>query len=282
MTASALESALKRDRLIVAASLGGLFLLSWIFLIHLAMQMDTMEGLAARMMGMRVEDSLSALIATALSPGAAELADTAVTFALVGLMWAVMMVGMMVPSAAPTILLFSALERRSAAASRIGGRAASFVAGYFAIWSVFSLAAAGTQTLLYGTGLISMQMAASATLLAGMIFIAAGIYEFTPLKDRCLIHCRSPLEWLPRHWRPGRIGAFRMGIEHGAYCVGCCWVLMLLLFVGGVMNLVWVAALAGLVLLQKLLPGGPMFARISGVALMLWGGAMIARPFLSA
>ena len=112
-----------------------------------------------------------------------------------------------------------------------------------------------------------MQMAATSTFLAGGIFVAAGLYEFTPLKERCLTHCRSPLEWIPRHMRPGRAGAFRMGVEHGAYCVGCCWVLMLLLFVGGVMNLVWVAAIAALVLAQKSCPGATALARLAGAAL---------------
>ena len=277
-----LEAVLKRERLVVAASLTGLFLLSWMFLFHLALQMEAMEGMGARMMGMEVDDAMSAMLAAALSPAAAALSDAAINLVLVAVMWAVMMVGMMLPAAAPTILLFSALERKRAPQERVGGRTASFVTGYFVIWSIFSIGAAAAQTALSHAGLVDMQMAATSTLLGGAIFVAAGLYEFTPLKNRCLTHCRSPLEWLPRHMRPGLIGALRMGIEHGAYCVGCCWVLMLLLFVGGVMNLVWVAVIAVIVLVQKLLPGGPMFARISGVALMLWGGAMIARPFVSA
>jgi predicted metal-binding membrane protein len=244
--------------------------------------MQTMEGIAARMMSMPVKDSVAAVLTAALSPAAASLADATVNFLLVALMWAVMMVGMMLPSAAPTILLFSALERKRGAMSGIGGRTASFVAGYFAIWSAFSVAAATAQTALSANGLVSMHMAATSTLLAGGILLAAGIYELTPLKERCLTHCRSPLEWIPHHMRPGRQGAFRMGIEHGGYCVGCCWVLMLILFVGGVMNLVWVAALAAFVLVQKLLPGGALLARIPGAALMLWGGALIVRPLFYA
>ena len=126
-----------------------------------------------------------------------------------------------------------------------------------------------------------MQMAATSTLLAGGLFLAAGLYELTPLKDRCLTHCRSPLEWIPRHMRPGRGGAFRMGVEHGAYCVGCCWGLMLLLFVGGVMNLAWVAAIAAFVLIQKLAPGGATLARLAGAALALGGAVLIVRPLLA-
>ncbi|MPZ37059.1 MAG: DUF2182 domain-containing protein [Rhizobiales bacterium] len=261
-------------------SLAGLCLLSWLFLIHLALQMETMEGMAARMMSMPVGDAVSTLLGTVLSPGAAAFADATVNFALVALMWAVMMVGMMVPSAAPTILLFSALERKRAATDRIGGRTASFVAGYFAIWSAFSIAAAAAQTALAHTDLMSMQMATTSAALSGAVFIAAGLFEFTPLKDRCLVHCRSPLEWIPRHMRPGRLGAFRMGVMHGAYCVGCCWALMLLLFVGGVMNLIWVAILAAVVLVQKVLPGGVILARLAGLVLVVCGVALLARPLI--
>lgn len=274
MTGTALEALLRRDRLFVAASLAGLFLLAWLFLIHLAAEMGSMAG-------MPVTDALSAVFKVAISPDAAAFADGAVAFALVGLMWAVMMVGMMLPSAAPTILLFSALERKRAPIGRVGGRIAFFVAGYVAIWSVFSIAAAAVQTALSHAGTMSMQMAATSALLAGTIFVAAGLYEFTPLKDRCLTHCRSPMEWIPHHMRPGRAGAFRMGMEHGAYCVGCCWVLMLLLFAGGVMNLVWVAVLASVVLLQKLLPGGPLTARLAGAAFLLWGAFVIVSPLLT-
>jgi predicted metal-binding membrane protein len=281
LSPSALDAVLKRDGLVVAASLAGLCLLSWLFLIHLALQMDTMEGMAARMMSMPVEDGISALLEAALSPGAATIADAAYNFVLVALMWAVMMVGMMIPAAAPTILLFSALERKRSAAG-MGGRTASFVAGYFVIWTTFSVAAAAAQTALSHTGLMSMQMATTSALLGGAVFIAAGLFELTPAKNQCLVRCRSPLEWIPRHMQPGRAGALRMGMQHGAYCLGCCWALMLLLFVGGVMNLVWVAALAAVVLLQKVLPGGMRLARFAGVALITAGLAIAAGPFFSA
>ncbi len=281
MSARALEHVLRRDRLVVAASLGALVLISWLFLIHLAAQMDAMAGMAARMMSMPVQDGISALLNAALTPGAAALADAGVNFALVAMMWAVMMVGMMLPSAAPTILLFSALERKRAVAGGMSGRTAAFVTGYFAIWGAFSIVAAAAQTALSHTGLMSMQMATTSAALGGTVFIAAGLFEFTPLKDRCLVHCRSPLEWIPRHMRPGRSGAVRMGMKHGAYCVGCCWALMLLLFVGGVMNLVWVAVLAAIVLLQKLLPGGLVLARLAGVALIAVGVAIAAGPYVT-
>jgi predicted metal-binding membrane protein len=280
LAASPLESILKRDRIVVAAALAALFLVAWAFLIHLAGGMARMEGLSARMMGMSVNDRVSAALEAAMSPGAAALADAGVNFLLLALMWAIMMVAMMIPGAAPTILLFSALERKRASATGMGGRTAAFVAGYVAIWCAFSIVAAALQTALSHGGLLSMQMTMRSALLAGVVFIAAGIYEFTPLKDRCLTHCRSPLEWLPQHMRPGRSGAFRMGVEHGTYCVGCCWVLMLLLFAVGIMNLVWVAALAAIVLVQKLLPAGILPQRLVGGLLVAVGLVAIARPML--
>jgi predicted metal-binding membrane protein len=276
----AMEAALRRDRLVVAASLGALCLLAWLFLLHLAARMATMEGMAARMMGMPVDDRVTALLRAAVDPRAAAFADATVNFALVTLMWAVMMVAMMLPGATPTVLLFAALERKRGPG--IAGRVGPFVGGYVAVWAAFAVSAAAAQTLLAHAGLVSMHMAATSTILAGAIFVAAGVYELTPLKTRCLVHCRSPLDWIPRHMRPGRAGAFRMGAEHGAYCVGCCWVLMLLLFVGGVMNLVWVAAISAVVLAQKVVPGGPVVARLGGIALGLGGAVLMARPLLTA
>lgn len=281
MAASPLELVLARDRILVVASLAGLCLLAWLFLVHLTLQMEEMDGVAARMMGMKADDSLSAFIATTMGPRAAALTDTSVNFTLVTLMWAVMMIGMMLPSAAPTILLFAALERKRTKRG-ISGRTAAFIGGYLAIWSVYSVAAAAAQTALSHTHLLSMQMAATSAFLAGLIFIGAGLYELTPLKDRCLTQCRSPIEWLPRHMRPGRLGALHMGIEHGSYCIGCCWVLMLLLFVGGVMNLIWVAALALLVLAQKLVPSPLVLTRITAAILVASGIVLLFHPLLPA
>ena len=265
---------LERDTAPVALSLAALCILAWLYLGHLVGQMEAMEGLAGRMMGMPVKDGMSILLDTALTPMAAALVEASINFFLVALMWAVMMIGMMLPSAAPTILLFSALERRRPAGG-VTGRSACFVTGYIAAWGLFSVTAAAAQTALARTGLLSMDMAATSTLLAGAIFVAAGAYELTPLKGRCLTHCQSPLEWIPRHMHPGRAGALRMGVEHGTYCVGCCWALMLLLFVGGVMNLIWIAIIAAFVLAQKLLPRGRVFTRLGGTALLLGGIALM-------
>jgi len=278
LASTALETVLKRDRIVIAASLAALFMLAWVFLLYLAGQMAAMQGMAGRMMGMRVDDGIARFLTLTLSPMTASVADPVATFILVAFMWLVMMIGMMLPSAAPTILLFAALERKASAAAPFP-RSAFFTAGYFLTWGAFSIAAAGLQTALHATGFLSMQMAATSALLGGLIFIMAGLFEFTPLKGRCLVHCRSPLDWLPQHRRPGRFGALTMGAEHGLYCVGCCWMLMLLLFVGGVMNLVWVALIATVVLLEKLLPRGEVFSRLGGALLVICGSYIATTAF---
>ncbi len=273
MPVAALEAVLKRDRLVVLASLAGICLLAWAYLFHLASEMASMAATPMAMPGM---ESMAGTTGGVPPPASKALAE----FALLALMWSVMMVGMMLPSAAPTILLFSALERKRGAEA-VAGRLALFVAGYLLVWGFFSLAAAGGQTILGRLGLMSPLMAVTSAVLGGAVFILAGLYEFTPLKRRCLVHCRSPLEWIPRHMRAGRTGALRMGVEHGTFCVGCCWVLMLLLFAGGVMNLLWVAAIAAIVLVQKLFPGGLLAARIAGAVLIVCGIALIARPIVA-
>jgi predicted metal-binding membrane protein len=179
-------------------------------------------------------------------------------------MWWAMMVAMMVPAAAPTVLLYA----RSARPPHSG----AFLAGYLLCWLGFSIAAVALQFALEEAGrLTHMDMALSSRWLAGGLLIAAGLYQFTRLKGACLAHCRSPAHWLSSHYRAGRAGALRMGLSHGAFCVGCCWMLMLLLFVVGVMNLAWIAALTLLVAAEKLLPRGQWIARIGGAATIAWG-----------
>ncbi|MBA2564220.1 MAG: DUF2182 domain-containing protein [Gemmatimonadetes bacterium] len=187
-------------------------------------------------------------------------------------MWAVMMIAMMLPSAAPMILLFAAANRTR----RIHGRpvvsTAVFTAGYLLAWSVYSAVAALAQLALHDAALLSPMMTSATPALGGTLLIAAGVYQWTALKRTCLAHCRSPLTFLSSEWREGRLGALRMGATHGTYCVGCCWALMALLFVAGVMNLLWVAAIAGFVLVEKLVPGGEWVGRLAGAALVGWGG----------
>jgi predicted metal-binding membrane protein len=198
-------------------------------------------------------------------------ADVFFTFA----MWAVMMIGMMAGTAAPVLLLFAAARARRDARG-VRPAVLMFGLGYLTVWVGFSACAALAQWLLHQTAMLSPAMAASSPYLAGAILIVAGGYQLTPWKGACLTYCRSPLGFLMTSWREGRLGALQMGVRHGAYCLGCCWALMCVLFVVGVMNLVWVAALTGFVLLEKVGPAGTIVARVAGAAMVLAGILLIA------
>ena len=196
-------------------------------------------------------------------------------FWLVLIMWWVMMAAMMLPSAAPAILLYA---RVRTSRGETGGIAPPwlFGAGYLIAWLMFSIAAAGLQLALVGAGWIgAMDLRASAPAMIGAGLFVAGAYQLSPWKNACLSSCRSPAQFLARHWRPGIWGALRLGLLHGAICIGCCWLLMILLFVGGVMNLAWVALLAALVAIEKLLPGGIRVARIAGAAMIAAGAILV-------
>ena len=263
---SALERLLDRDRWLIAASLAALVLLAWAYLVVMAAQMARgdmrLVGLGD-MSGMR-----GMLMASARWTGA--------TFALMTLMWWIMMIGMMVPSAAPMVLLFGGVQRRQLQDEGPALRVASFVAGYLAVWAVFSVLTASTQWAFSSAGLLS-SLDLRATRRFGAVLVAvAGAYQLTPLKNLCLRHCRAPADFLSAHWRAGSLGALRMGFVHGAFCVGCCWLLMGLLFFAGVMNLLWVAALGMLVLLEKLVPRGEWLARASGVLLIVLAAYLLA------
>ena len=188
-------------------------------------------------------------------------------FGALVLMWWVMMAAMMLPSAAPAILLYARVRE-----SRGGHAIAAptvFASGYLLIWLLFSVIAAGAQSLLAGPAMTIGGVARAALL------IAAGLYQLSPLKSACLRQCRSPAQFLSRHWKPGTSGALRLGAAHGAYCVGCCWLLMALLFVGGVMNFAWIAALAALVAVEKLARRGALLGRAAGLGLIGWGAALL-------
>jgi predicted metal-binding membrane protein len=236
---------LKHERPIVAGGIVLLVALSWWFLATGAGIGDHSSGSMA-MPGM-APPPLSALV----------------------LMWWLMMVAMMLPSAAPAILLYA---RVRSIRSRDGDVAASwiFLLGYLAVWLGFSVLAAIAQQVLTGP---SMAVAGSA--LPGALLIAAGLYQLSPIKSACLRQCRSPAQFISRHWRAGPVGAARLGVLHGAYCVGCCWLLMALLFVGGVMNFAWIAALTLIVGAEKLLPRGEWIARLAGLGLIAWGGWLL-------
>ena len=191
-----------------------------------------------------------------------------------------MMIAMMVPSAAPTVLLYAALTRKSAPANGAPRLPFVFLSGYLAVWAGFSLLATAAQWLLELHGYVSpMMMVLVSNTLAGVVLLVAGLYQFTPLKDACLNHCRSPLAFLIGSHRPGAGGAFRMGLEHGAFCLGCCWFLIALLFVGGIMNLYWIAGLAIYVAVEKLAPSGRTFSRIAGAAMAAAGLWLLAQSY---
>jgi predicted metal-binding membrane protein len=249
-----LHALLRRDRAAVFASLVAVILLAWSYLILGAgIEMDAMDMGGGQIM----------LMAPPWTPGYA---------ALIFLMWAIMMVAMMLPSAAPTILLVAALMR-----GRSAPTAGLFTLGYVLVWISFSLAATLLQWGLDSAGMLSETMATSSVVLGGIVLIAAGAYQWTPLKQACLQHCRSPLSFLTHHWRQGTWGAVTNGVHHGFFCLGCCWTLMTLLFVGGLMNLLWIAALALLVLIEKTLPWGGRMSRVIGAALVAWGAVMLVR-----
>jgi predicted metal-binding membrane protein len=191
-------------------------------------------------------------------------------------MWAVMMTGMMLPSAAPLVLLYGAGVRRSASETA-ARQTYALAAGYLAAWTAFSLGATALQRALASLLLLSPMMEAASARFSAALLLVAGVYQWTPLKEACLRTCQSPVGFLIGRWRSGTHGAFRMGLEHGFYCVGCCWALMLLLFAGGVMNIVVIAVLTAFVAFEKLAPLGPWSARISGAVLVVAGCWMLAR-----
>ena len=250
-----LESLIRRDRLWVVLGVVGVTILAWLYLFSMAAGMNTMG------------DAI-------LSPRVTSW--TAADFGLMFLMWAIMMIGMMLPSATPMILLFAMVNRRRRSQGEAVTPPVVFAAGYLAVWSAFSLVATVLQWGLHGAGLLSPMMATTSALLGGATLVGAGIYQWSPLKTSCLRHCQSPLHFISTHWQNGAGGALRMGWTHGLYCLGCCWVLMCLLFVGGVMNLLWIAGLALFVLMEKVWQHR-WFPALSGTALVVWGGLVVAR-----
>ncbi len=246
MTSTA--SVLRRDRRVVALALFAVVVLAWVYLVV--------------MVGFGVETVA----------GTHTAAWTAAEFALMSIMWAVMMVAMMLPSASPMILMFARINRDNRGRNEPFVPTGLFVAGYVVIWLAFSLAATAMQGGLHRIGLLSPTMASTDGAFGGAVLVAAGLYQWSSLKHVCLRHCQTPLGFLMTRWRDGAGGAFRMGLSHGAYCVGCCWVLMALLFVGGVMNPLWVAALAAFVFVEKIAAPGFRLPRIAGAALIVWGG----------
>jgi predicted metal-binding membrane protein len=262
---TAIETLFKRDDAVVLAALLLLLLLAWL---------ATLAGAGTGMDPLVMSGWMAP--AAPPAPGSA----WALSYWLVVFfMWVAMMVAMMLPGAAPMVLLYARVVCKAesgAGAARVRTAIAAFASGYLAIWILFSLFAVLVQFGLERIGAMSAMMSVSPAYLAGGFVIAAGLYQLTPLKTACLNHCRGPAAFLVAHWRAGLSGAFRMGVAHGAYCLGCCAALMLLLFVGGVMNLVWIAGLTLLVAVEKLAPFGAVVARAMGAALIAGGAALLA------
>lgn len=268
-----LERLLRRERWISAGALSLLCALAWLYLITgagLNMPLADMTQVALFPHTL-MEGSPSATSGFSWSPWYA---------LLMVLMWWVMMIAMMTPSAAPMVLLHARVARYGKAAGSNPGaglrHTAVFVGGYLLVWLGFSVLATALQGGLEAQGLISrMKMWSLSGSLSATVLIVAGIDQWTSVKNQCLRHCRAPAQFLTRHWRPGRAGALRLGVLHGGYCVGCCWALMALLFVGGVMNAVWILALTAAVVMEKAAPQGLALARLTGTLFIVWGMATL-------
>lgn len=235
-------SSYNRDRFVVISGLFGVCILAWIYMIYLGSQMGGMDMQVAQIQRWGLVD-----------------------FMFTFLMWAVMMIAMMTPSAAPMVLMFARINRQPQKQQTTYLATSAFLLGYLNVWFIFSLVATVVQLGLHELALLSPMLVSTSPLLGGGLLIAAGIFQFSSLKNTCLNHCRTPLAYLMNEWQEGYSGAFFMGMKHGSYCVGCCWLIMALLFVAGVMNLLWVATLAVYVLIEKLVPPGPGLARVIGL-----------------
>lgn len=250
---------LKRDRLIVMAGLTAVITLAWVYL----------RQLASSVMGMDINPmEMSVPTTQAWRSG-----DILLTF----LMWVVMMVAMMTPSATPMILVFAKVNRQRQGGQTPFPATIVFLLGYLMVWSSFSTGATLVQWGLHSAALLSPEIISLGPALGGMLLILAGAYQFTPLKRVCLSQCRTPLGFLMTEWREGIRGALIMGVRHGLYCVGCCSMLMTLLFVAGVMNLLWVALVAGYVLVEKVVPAGQWVSRAIGLLMVGWGIWLLLR-----
>jgi predicted metal-binding membrane protein len=246
----------RRDRMLVLGALIVLAALAWVYTIYLA------HG-----------SSPTAVDVMALPMA---MVWSATDFVFMFAMWAVMMFAMMLPSVTPTVMIYERVRAKREEAGRAFVPTGGFVAGYLLIWIGFSLAATVLNWWLHTNGVLTSMMGRVAPTAGGVLLIVAGLFQWTPLKDSCLAHCRSPMGFLTAHWREGAIGTVRMGLHHGIFCLGCCWMLMVLLFVLGVMNLPWVAVLAIIVLAEKTLPFGRYLSRSLGLGLIAWGGWLAA------
>jgi predicted metal-binding membrane protein len=257
---SILLAVLKRDRVVVALGLGSLTILSWAYLICMNWGMHRMD------VGMQM------FIMPAMEHW------TTWDLVLVFLMWAIMMVAMMVPTSSPMILLFATINRRHHKPEGEFVTTGLFLLGYLTAWTTFSVLATLAQWGLLTAALVSPMMQSTSNSFGAGLLLIAGLFQFSRLKYSCLAHCRSPMGFFATEWRDGLWGAYRMGLKHGAYCLGCCWALMLLLFVFGVMNLLWVAGLSILVLAEKIGPSGRLVSSVSGLSFIGWAAWIAFGP----
>lgn len=249
---STLEFLLKKDRAIVLIGLLFLCALSWLYIIYLYKQMYPMNMSAF-------------LFAMPMTPH-----WSGTDFVLLFLMWFVMMIAMMTPSVTPLMLLFAMVNRQRKQQQSPFVPTGYLLTGYLLVWAAFSLFATGLQWLLQQVSLLNPEMETTSKTLGGIILITAGLFQFTPLKNTCLRYCRTPYDFIMNNWKDGKHGALRMGVENGLYCLGCCWILMILLFVSGVMNLLWIFIISLFVLIEKVLPS-KVVSLVAGIALVLYG-----------
>jgi predicted metal-binding membrane protein len=290
---AALEAVLRRDRIVVVAALVVVIVAAWAYILlgagmgmtafemtpplggipDMAMDGDMAMDPADSDMAMEGPDAAGG--GSGMAMAMAPMAWTPGYAVLMLFMWWIMMVAMMLPSASPMILLFARFNRSEREKGAPYVPTAVFALGYVLVWAAFSLIAVTAQWGLERSGLLSSMMASTSVTLGAVLLIAAGLYQLTPLKYACLKHCRSPLFFIAHHWRPGAWAALRMGFEHGAFCTGCCWFLMALLFYGGIMNLFWIIGLALFVLLEKVAPAGHWVGWVMGAGLIAWGGGLL-------
>ena len=250
----------RADTLGIVACLFIVIALSWLYLFNMAADMDAMH-LAMPDMSVKAWDMSYAL--------------------MMFLMWSIMMVGMMLPSVIPAVLIYQGIVRKAASEGKTITPTWIFTGGYLLMWVLFSILACAAQWALDHAALLSPMMVSTSSTLGAALLICAGIYQWLPLKNACLRHCRSPIEFLSSHWQTGNKGALIMGARHGLYCLGCCWVLMSLLFLGGVMNLLWIALITVFVLIEKLLPYGDIGGKLIGLIMVVSGLTMIVVPGFS-
>ena len=246
---------IKRDRMIVLAGLTAVTLATGIYTVYMAQTYGRMPATALHQhdhIGQRSDSFLMLLT-----------------------MWTVMMIAMMSPTAVPMVLMHTKVERHRHPEQTPFIPTTLFFMGYILVWMAFSVVLTLGQTFLQFTAMLSPKMASSSPWLAGGILIAAGLFQFSKLKEACLSQCRSPVTYFMLEWREGNIGALRMGVKHGVYCVGCCWILMTLLFVAGVMNLLWMALITAFVLAEKVVPRGDLIVRLAGIGMIVWGIGLI-------